>query len=72
MSSYAIIYNSIVLIAGLLYKNIKIKQHSQVAYLGCVLDETFCGEPMALKALNKRNGMLKFLYSKNKFLAPTP
>ena len=31
------------------YKNIKIKQHSQVTYLGCVLDETLCGEPMAFE-----------------------
>ena len=53
------------------YKNIKIKQHSQVTYLGCVLDETLCGEPMVLKALNKINGKLKFLYCKNKFLTPT-
>ena len=53
------------------YKNIKIKQHSQIIYLGCVLDETFCGEPMALKALNKINGKLKFLYRKNKFLRLT-
>ena len=43
----------------------------QVTYLGCVLDETLCGEPMALKALNKINGKLKFLYRKNKFLTPT-
>ena len=53
------------------YKNIKIKQHSLVTYRGCVLDETLCGEPMALKALNKINGKLKFLYRKNKFLTPT-
>ena len=53
------------------YKNIKIKQHSQVTYLGCVLDETLCGEPMTLKALNKINGKLKFLYRKDKFLTAT-
>ena len=53
------------------YKNVKIKQHSLVTYRGCVLDETLCGEPMALKALNKINGKLKFLYRKNKFLTPT-
>ena len=53
------------------YKNIELKQHLQVTYLGCVLDETLCGEPMALKALNKINGKLKFLYRKNKFLTPT-
>ena len=29
------------------------------------------GEPVALKALNKINGKLKFLYRKNKFLTPT-
>ena len=34
----------------------KIKQHLQVTYLGCVLDETLSGEPMTLKALNKKNG----------------
>ena len=29
--------------------NVKYKiQHSQVTYLGCVLDETLSGEPMAL------------------------
>ena len=50
------------------YKDIKIKQDSQV---GCILDETLSSEPMALKALNKINGQLKFLYRKNKFLTPT-
>ena len=30
-------------------------QHLQVTYLGCVLDNTFSGEPMALKALNKQS-----------------
>ena len=49
----------------------KIKQHSQVTYLGCVLDETLRGEPMTLKALNKINGKLKFLYRRNKFLTAT-
>ena len=53
------------------YKNIKMKQDSQVTYLGCVLDETLSGEPMTLKALNKINAKLKFLYRKNKFLTPT-
>ena len=35
------------------YKNIKIKQHSKVPYLGCILDETMPGESMALKVINK-------------------
>ena len=47
-------------------KNINIK-HSQVIYLGCVLNETLYGDPMALKALNERNVKIKFLSLKNKF-----
>ena len=35
------------------YNHINIKQHSQVTYLGCVLDETMSGEPMTLKVINK-------------------
>ena len=35
------------------YKDIEIKQHSQVTYLRCVLDETMSGEPMAFKIINK-------------------
>ena len=53
------------------YNGIKIKQHSQVNYLGCILDETLNGESMALKVLNKVNSKLKFLYRKNKFLTPS-
>ena len=45
----------------------KIKQHLQVRYLGCDLDETFSGEPMALKALNKINGKLNFFIVKINF-----
>ena len=49
------------------YKNIEVKQHLQVTYFGCVLDETLCGELMALKALNKINGKLKFSYRQKNF-----
>ena len=49
----------------------EIKQHLQVKYLGCALDETLSGKPMAIKTLNKVNEKLKFLYRKNKFLTPT-
>ena len=38
------------------YKDINIKQHSEVTYLGCVLDETMSGEPIALKVINEING----------------
>ena len=52
------------------YKNIQIKQHSKVTYLGCILDETMSGESVALKVINKIYSRLKFLNRKNKFLAP--
>ncbi len=49
--------------------NIKIKQHPQVTYLGCVLDSSLTGESMALHALKKVNAKLKFLYRKRSFLS---
>ena len=52
------------------YKNIKLKQHSKITYLGCILDETMSGVSMALKVINKINSRLKFLLRKNKFLTP--
>ena len=52
------------------YKDINIKQHSEVTYFGCMLDKTMSGEPMALKVINKVNSKLKFLYRKNTFLSP--
>ena len=33
-------------------KNIQLKQHSRVAYVGCILDETMSGESMTLKVIN--------------------
>ena len=51
------------------YNYLNIKHQSQVAYLGCVLDETISVEPLALKVINKINGKLKFLYRKNRYLA---
>ena len=50
------------------YKEIKIKQHKHVNYLGCVLDETMLGETMALTVVAKISSRLKFLYRKNRFL----
>ena len=52
------------------YQDIEIKQHSQVTYLGCFMDETMSGEPMALKVINQINEKLKFLYRKSSFLTP--
>ena len=53
------------------YKDTKIKQYLQVTYLCRFLDETLSGEPIALKALNKKNGKLEFFCCNNKFLKPT-
>ena len=52
------------------YQDIEIKQHSQVTYLGCIMDETMSGEPLALKVINKTSAKLKFLYQKISFLTP--
>ena len=46
------------------YKNIQIKQHSKVTYLGSILDETISGKSVALKVINKMNLSLKFLHRK--------
>jgi hypothetical protein len=50
------------------YKDIQIKQHSHVKYLGCILDQCLSGELMALHVINKINGKLRYLYRKNSFL----
>ena len=42
--------------------DIKIKQYNQATYLGCILDNKLSGESMAIQALGKINGRLKFLY----------
>ena len=49
------------------YKNIQIKQHSKVTYLGCILDETMSGESMALKVINKVTRDLNFYIEKTNF-----
>ena len=51
--------------------DIKIKQHSDVVYLGCILDSNLSGGAMASQALRKINGRLKFLYRKQIFLTPS-
>ena len=48
--------------------DVKIKQHTSVTYLGCVLDAGLSGESMATRTLGKINGRLKFLYRKQTFL----
>ena len=49
--------------------DIKIKQYSEVTYLGCELDASLSGQTMATKVLGKINGRLKFLYRKQSFLS---
>ena len=51
------------------YNNIDIKQYSNVCYLGCILDETLSGEPMALKVISKINTRLRFLYRNRNVLS---
>ena len=51
------------------YGEIKIKQHINVTYLGCILDNNLSGEPMATKVLGLVNGRLQFLYRKQRFFA---
>ena len=55
----------------IIYNNIRIKQHSRVTYLGCILEETMSGESMAHKVISKVNVRLKFLHRKNKYLTPS-
>ena len=50
------------------YGDNKIKQHNNVTYLGCILDNNLSREPMATKVLGLVNGRLKFLYWKQRFL----
>ena len=52
------------------YGDISVKQYSQVTYLGCILDQSFTGESMALHVINKVNKKLKFLYRQKNFLTP--
>ena len=51
------------------YKDIEIKQHSKVTYLGCILDNNLSGEAMAPKVLGTIKGRPKFLYRKQNFLS---
>ena len=51
--------------------DIKIKPHSKVTDLGCILDEKLSGESMDTKVIGKIDSRLKFLYMKNKFISST-
>ena len=47
-----------------LTKTSKLNNYSKVTYLGCVLNECFTGESMAMQVCAKVTSKLKFLYSK--------
>ena len=53
---------------NLTFKNMKIKQCLQVAYLGHALHETLSWDIIALKVLSKISRKPKFLYHENKSL----
>ena len=42
----------------IIYNNIRIKQHSWVTYLGCILKETMSGESMVNKVIGKVNARI--------------
>ena len=50
------------------YNDIKIKQYFKVTYLGCIFDENFSGESMAIHVISKINSTLRLLYRQNRFL----
>ena len=48
--------------------DVKIKQHTEVKYLGCIFDSNLSGGGMAVNVLNKVNSRLRFLYRKQNVL----
>ena len=55
----------------IVYNGIEIKQHANIKYLGCILDESISGESMALNIIDKINSHRKFLHRQNCFLTPS-
>ena len=49
------------------YKDIDAKQNSQVTDLGCILDETMSGKPIAYKAIKKINSKLNCFFREKHF-----
>ena len=48
----------------------KLKQHSEVKYLECLLNERMSEEGMALNVINKIENKLKYVHCINGFLTP--
>ena len=53
---------------NIVYNSIEIKQHANVKYLGCILDESLSGESMALNVIDEVNSPLKFLHRQDRSL----
>ena len=51
------------------YRDLEIKQYSNVCYLGCILNESLSGDSMALKVISKINSKLRFLYRNKNVLS---
>ena len=47
---------------NIVHNGIEIKQHAKVKYLGCILDESFSSESVALNIIDKVNARLMFLH----------
>ena len=52
----------------IIYDNIRIKEHFQMTYQDCILEQTISGESMTNKVISEVNARLKFLHRKNKYL----
>ena len=50
--------------------SIKVAQHKEINYLGCLFDEKPSAESMDLKVIERINGRVKFLWRKHRFLTP--
>ena len=55
---------------NMVYNDIEIKHYAKVKYLGCILEEIFSDESMALNVVHKINSRPKFLHTPNCFLTP--
>ena len=53
---------------NIVYNSVEIKQHANIKYVGCILDESLSGESMALNVIDKLNLPLRFLHRQDRSL----
>ena len=53
---------------NIVYNSAEIKQHANIKYVGCILDESLSGESMALNVIDKLNLPLRFLHRQDRSL----